>query len=162
MDFDTVRFVTEAIRIGVRIHHHPSLPTYEELVSSGKLNMIRNEVLKSQLTIYVNRFQKYFEWGIYLDSRDYSQDFNKHLRQYFSPLMMRFLIDSHRENTEEQVSISQLKEMCLDMAGYLSDPKSLYHLSNVAEIHSILAQAYEGNLQNILVPLIDLVHKELN
>jgi hypothetical protein len=76
--------------------------------------------------------------------------------------MMRFLIDSHRENTEEQVSISQLKEMCLDMAGYLSDPKSLYHLSNVAEIHSILAQAYEGNLQNILVPLIDLVHKELN
>ncbi len=51
--------------------------------------------------------------------------------------------------------------MGLDMSGYVSDPKSLYHLNIVADIHWSLARAYEGDLENLLGPLINLVRKEL-
>ena len=49
----------------------------------------------------------------------------------------------------------------MDLNGYFNDPKSKFHLSNMTSIHQGLKLTYEANLENNLIPLIELVEREI-
>ena len=56
---DSTMFISALLRVGWIMDYSHSLPTYNEIVSSGKLSYIKSETLKKELTNYQTEFEDY-------------------------------------------------------------------------------------------------------
>jgi hypothetical protein len=113
--------------IGKPVLFEAYTPTFDELISSGKLNIIKNEHIKSLLKNYKNKNSGYNRF-IYEESLKRKQDYNAHMHQYFEPQIMTYLWKSV---IKDQVSLDTLRTYHMDVKGFIDDPNTLYHVNNV-------------------------------
>ena len=98
-----------------------SLPTFEELLSSGRLYIIKNEKLKAAIKRYkkTNEGSKSF---IYNESQKRKEAYNSHIYKYFEPQIMTYLWESGPSRT---MNIDSLKKYKIDVKGFFDDPETL-------------------------------------
>jgi hypothetical protein len=155
---DTALFVNKAFTIGNPLIRHPYIPTYDELISSGKLSILENDTLRTELRKYMEIFEWWENSGDYLKWQSHFNDYRDHMHQYFSPSIMNEIVKA----SYEIIPVEQLKSMGLDLNGYLSDERSLYHLRKITAIHEQLNMMYKLIQEHQLLPLIERVKREVS
>jgi hypothetical protein len=135
-------------------------PTYDEIVSSGQLNIIKNDSLKS----LIKDFKEYEEGNdsfLFNDILEIKKNYNFHLYQYFDHENMSMLW----EWTRIRDSINPLDYtvgLKKDFEGFYQDKSSYYHVSNAigadSELHRAYSQIFIPKITRVLASL----RKEIN
>lgn len=149
--------VINAFFIGKLVLFDPYIPTFDELVSSGKLSIIKSEKLKSSLKRYikVNDGAKTF---MYDESQKKKEDYNTHIYQYLEPQIMTFLWESSGQGS---ISIDSLNSYKIDVEGFINDPKTLYHINTMIGIDRDLNWQYKERRIQRIQDIIDIVNDEI-
>lgn len=129
-----------------------STPTYDELVSTGKLDLIKNDELKKLINDYkrdINTQKTFFSF----EAQRRKEEYNNHLFKYFEAQIMSALW--------ERKSLEEIKSYDTDPEGFLSDPKSLYHVKTVIGVDRELNWRYSERSKWRIVAILEMLEKEL-
>ena len=77
-------------------------------------------------------------------------------------MIMTELGKASKVSPDEVIPIEQLKSLGLNLSGYLTDKKSIYHLRKITFTHEQLNIVYQNIHEKKLLPLIDQVANELS
>jgi len=159
---DTALFVKNAFMIGTKLIRRSYIPTYDELISSGKFSILQNDTLKGKLRSYMGIFEWWENAGDYAEIQSLFKDYNDHMHQYFSPLIMNEFGKNKMMFSDEVIPVEKLKSIGMDWNGYLSDQRSIYHLRKGTFMHEQLNILYKNNYEKKLLPLIELIQSEIS
>lgn len=129
-----------------------STPTYDELVSTGKLDLLKNEELKKLITEYKKSLSIQKTFFSY-EAQKRKEAYNNHLFKYFEPQIMSALWE--RENSKKIVSYDT------DAKGFLNDPNSLYQVNAVIGVDRELSWDYSERTKWTIVAILESIDKEL-
>ena len=155
---DTALFVKKAFLIGSKLLRRPYIPTYDELIYSGKLSILENDSLKMELREYMGIFKWWENNGDYTNMQSIFKEYNDHMHQYFSPLIIN---EMGKGLPDELIPVEKLKLVGLDWNGYLSDQRSIYHLRKVTMTHQQLYMVYQS-ISTDLPLLIERVRRDIS
>ena len=133
-------------------------PTYDEIVSSGQLNLIRNDSLKG----LIKNFKKIVESQetfIYSDIQDIKEQYNFHLYHYFDHEIISKLWDwaSFRDSIS---SMAYTNGLIKDFDGFFKDPQSYYHVATNIGADTELNRAYATQILPRLNLVLEALRKE--
>jgi hypothetical protein len=151
-NIDTLELVIGTFRIAINITSPPDLTTYEELISTGKLNIIRNKEIKSKISRYKRLVDSY---GANRD-REFSiqiTDYKNHLHHFFSALIGQKVFQSP--------TLRELKELGVNVDAYVTDSETVYHVRNIVVGNERINDSSNSFLESTVNPLILLVREEL-
>ncbi|MEN2284518.1 hypothetical protein AAGF08_20400, partial [Algoriphagus sp. SE2] len=158
---DTALFVKKTFVVGSQLIRRPYIPTYDELLSSGRLSILQNDSLRTKLRTYMAIFKMWDNQGDYVQWQSDFADYKDHIHQYFSPLILTEIGKAVRVSRDSLISVEKLNSMGLDLSGYLSDKKSLTHLRKITYTHEQLNLVYQNIHETTLLPLIDRIKREI-
>lgn len=127
-------------------------PTYDELVSTGKLDLIKNDELKKLINDYKRDIETQRTF-FFFEAQRRKEAYNKHVFKYFEPQIMSALWE--RESTEKLLTYET------DVKGFLNDPESLYHVNTVIGVDRELKWRYSQRSIWRLVTILEILEKEL-
>jgi hypothetical protein len=130
-------------------------PTFDEIVASGSLNIIKNEALKNSIMLYKN-FISGSQSFMYYETQRRKESYNTHLYKYFEAEIMTFLWQSLGTNTQG------LNNYRMDIEGFLNDPETLHHVDIVIGLDRVLQYIYEGNFKMLLNNILVQLKTEIN
>jgi Family of unknown function (DUF6090) len=137
--------VFNAFFIGKLVIFNSYTPTFDELVSSGKLHIIKSEKLKKLIKRFKNsqKIQKSF---MYDESQKRIENYNTHLFKYFEPQTMTYFWESGPGN----IKIDSLKKYHSDVKGFINDSQTLYHINIALAVNRQLSWGYrQRTIQSI-------------
>lgn len=112
-------------------------PTYDEMVSSGQLGILKDDSLKYLLTRYYDLFDKYQSFQFYESQRNKAA-YNTHKNKYFDLSIMAELWKNRRVQTNAQIS-----NYLQDWEGFRLDPDTPLHLRNSRGVTRELIELYK-------------------
>ncbi len=129
------------------------IPTFDEMVSSGNLDVIKSEVLKSKIKKFkkqLNQTQSF----LYYESQRRKEAYNTHLFKYFEAEIMTHIW----LNAEfRPISIKGLDAFETDIKGFFKDSETLYQINTIIGVDAELAFTYKKNnlpaIQDILIEI---------
>tara|TARA_R110001632_G_scaffold232735_1_gene374411 strand:- start:3131 stop:3877 length:747 start_codon:yes stop_codon:yes gene_type:complete len=138
-------------------------PSYDEILSSGQLSLLKNESLKTMIKDLKN-YEESIKTFLFLDFQDIKKNYNLHLYKYFDHEHMRQLWLWNRENSKTD-TINPLyftKGLKKDFKGLLNDDKSYYHVSNVIGVDAELDRTYSEIMMPRITKILKTLRKEIN
>ena len=130
-------------------------PTYDEIVSSGQLNIIRNDSLK----VLIKDFKEYVEGlddFLFYDLKEIKQRYNFHLYKYFDHEIMTKLWEFGRLENKPS-SLEHTMGLKKDFEGFNSDPESYYFVTATigadAELNRSYSQIVMAKLERVIQTL---------
>ena len=130
------------------------IPTFDEIISSGNLGILKNDVLKNMIKTYKNNNES-LKTFLYSESQKIKADYNSHLYKYFDSEIMTLLWQTN-PNDRYKIHDSLLKYN-LNVKGFIDDPESLYHVKTAIGVDRELAWIYAERK----MPAIKLILNEL-
>jgi hypothetical protein len=128
-------------------------PTYNELVSSGNLNLISNDSIKNAINDFINQ-NDMIEKSIY-------QDMQQKKTLYMNQVFKYFNGDINGQLWNRKLSIKELEALGADYKGFVNDPLIKYNLNKVLAADSEFHFIAKKNLSNKLNLVLKLLHQEL-
>ncbi len=125
-------------------------PTFDEMVSSGSLSVIKSEILKNKIKSFkkiINQTKSF----LYYESQRRKEAYNTHLFKYFEPEIMTHIW----LNAEVRpISINGIDDFKMDINGFFNDPETLYQINTIIGVDAELAFTYKNRyllaIQDIL------------
>ena len=135
-------------------------PTYDEIVSSGQLNLIRNDSLKSLIKILKER-ESGLQTFMFNDISEIKKNYNFHLYKYFDHEIMTELWKwvRYRDSVSAFDFTKGLKK---DFTGFIKDPNSYYHVSATIGADAELHRSYSYTILLPLEKILNLLREEIN
>ncbi|MFC4720866.1 DUF6090 family protein [Geojedonia litorea] len=132
-------------------------PTFDELVSSGNLGVIKSENLKSAFKRYKNTNEGIKSF-LYDESQKRKEAYNTHLHKYFEPQITTFLWESLDRGKINKDSLLNYK---MDIKGFMDDPKTLDHINTMIGIDRELNWNYSQRRIKTIQQIIEIVSDEI-
>ena len=138
---DTAETLSNIYLIGRFIQYEPSLPTFDEILSSGQSTLIRSRIFKEEIKKYL-KICDFHEAFLYQEGRENKELYNRHVHKYFDArIFSDFWVDGNI-NMDRLKNKFNKRNLLLDFEGFHSDPESLYYTRQVAgtdeELYAIL------------------------
>ena len=151
---DSLFVISNLFINGRYLQYDPFLPTYEQLLSSGQLNIIQNDQLKSAIAKFLSSAKT--EQSFFYDgASEIKKDYNKHLYKYFNASIMPYLWEDYTGR-----ELSEILELGADLKGFVDDPESLIMLQNAGAVDRDCKRIYSNNLVRIGA-IIEMIKEEL-
>jgi len=133
---------------------HSSSPTYDEMVSSGQLGILRSDSLKNLLNDYYEILEGYRSF-IFYESQKQKESYNTHKNKYFDPSIMTELWKNGR-------SILPVDSIGyeFDWVGFRSDPETVRQLKINRGVNHELAWLFERSFVSRLNRLLAYIRHE--
>jgi len=134
-------------------------PTYDEIVSSGQLSIIKNDSLKS-LIKNLKELEQNSESFLYNQITEIKSKYNFHIYKYFDHENITLLW----EWTSVRDSINPFdysKGLKKDFEGFYNDPDSYYHVSNNIGADAELHRSYSQRFLPKITRVLNALRKEL-
>ena len=128
-------------------------PTYNELVSSGNLNLISNNSIKNAINDFINH-NDMVEKSIYPDMQQKKTLYMNRVFKYFNG-------DINGQLWKRKLSITELEALGADYKGFVNDPLIKYNLNKVLAADSEFHFIAKKNLSSKLNIVLKLLNKEL-
>ena len=156
-DMSKDSLVVNAFLIGKLVLFDAYTPTFDELVSSGKLNIIKSDNLKTLIKRYknINEGSKSFTYD---ESQKKKEVYNTHIYQYLEPQIMTYLWESIGEGK----SLDSINQYKVDVIGFIDDPKTLYHINTMIGIDRDLNWLYKERRIQTIQNIITVVNEEID
>ncbi|MFT6871332.1 MAG: hypothetical protein ACJAVN_000329 [Roseivirga sp.] len=151
-DIDSLSVIADLFFNGRYLQFDPFLPSYDELISSGQINLLKSEVLKKDIAQYLTRLQVTATF-FYSEAAATKQAYNEHLHNYFNAEIMPYLWYRNRD-------LNEIKELGIDIEGFIKHPKSKIMVQNAAAVDAESFREYSGHLKQI-ASIIDILKQEL-
>ncbi|SNS51191.1 hypothetical protein SAMN05421640_0460 [Ekhidna lutea] len=133
-----------------------SSPTYDEIVSSGRLGIIQNDSLKNLISSYYGRLESYVNFQFY-ESREIKAEYNRHKNRYFDLSMMT----DYWKAKGAFIAVDSMSQYLLDWDGFRQDPETPIHLRNSRGVNRELSYQYATGHMNRLHNLLTAIRKEI-
>lgn len=151
-DIDSLSLIMNLFFNGRYLQFDPFLPSYDELISSGQINLLKSELLKKNIAQYLTRLQINTTF-FYSEAAVTKQAYNEHLHNYFNAEIMPYLWYRNRD-------LNEIKELGIDIKGFINHPKSKIMVQNAAAVDAESFRVYSGHLKQI-ASIIDILKQEL-
>lgn len=152
---DSVFLVFRSFVNGKVIIHNTYLPTFEELIASGNLSILKNQKLVDRIKRHM-KSQSDQQSFFYNEAQKRKEMYNTHLYQYFPYEIMAWLWENAQNRTWENLSAFKS-----DINGYLNDPETLKQVNIQIGVDAEMRWYYEQRVMNRLKEIIDMVRIEI-
>ena len=132
-------------------------PVYDELISSGQMNLIKNDSLKILIREYNDVINK-SESFLYKESQSIKEKYNLHLFKYFDSEIITKLWDSEYGKNLPKEKLNGLKH---DFEGFRKDPNSYYYVAMCIGVDSELNRWYSKVISPKLSNILNLLNNEI-
>lgn len=161
-EIDTAQLLTEIYLIGRFIQYNPSLPTFDEIVSSGQSTLIRSRVFKDEIKNYL-KITNFHESFLYEEGRESKVLYNRHVRKYFDyRIFADYWAGGELDLIRAKSNLGQAP-LLIDFEGFKADPESLYFTRQAAgtdeELQAILKIVKDNFLSTTLKKLREEVKR---
>ncbi|MCK0180081.1 DUF6090 family protein [Flavobacteriaceae bacterium S0862] len=140
--------------IGKAIPFYDYSPTYNELVNSGKLNVIRNDSIRVAINDFRNHNAQ-MESTLYIDMHAKKMSYMNHVYRYFNGEINGLLWQAKMSD------LSKLLALGADYNGFMEDPNTEHELNKVLASDSELSFIYNRNVKSKLYLVLDLLNREI-
>ena len=153
---DSIRFIPlkPIFFIGKAIPFYDYSPTYNELVNSGKLNVISNDSIKIAINDFINHNAQ-MESTLYVDMHAKKSSYMNHVYRYFNGEINGLLWQAKMSD------LSELLALGADYNGFMEDPNTIYELNKVLASDGELSFIYNRNVKSKLYLVLDLLNREI-
>ena len=165
IQWDSSYFISRLFFTGRYLEYRPYFPTYDELISTGNLNVIENRVLKDDIRKFIQRSRNdQTFWAN--EFRQRKQNYNEHIYQYFDAEIMSMLWELptvERDDGSRDKVITRNDVMGAfrtDIKGFFNDPKSKIMVESCKGVDRDLVRTYGVDLNN-LSEIMDQIRFEL-
>ncbi len=159
MPIDSVDMVTHLFFNGRTVEYSPFIPTYDELVASGRIDLLSNKVIKNRIVNFMSRLslnQSFF----YNESSHRKQEYNDHLSDFFNAEIMA-LIWRNPPDSDQDSTFTEMKKLGIDINGFRKHPKSKIMVQNAVATDDEANLRYERFLEEIH-EILELIRTEIN
>lgn len=151
-EIDSLSIIVNLFFNGRYVQFDPFLPSYDELISSGQINLLKSDKVKKTIAQYLSRLQVTATF-FYSEAAATKQAYNEHLHNYFNAEIMPYLWYRNR-------NLDEMKELGIDIEGFIKHPKSKILVQNAAAVDAEAYREYSAHLRQI-ASIIDLIKQEL-
>jgi hypothetical protein len=141
--------------IGKAIPFYDYSPTYNELVNSGKLNVISNDSIKVAINDFINH-NALMESTLYADMKAKKASYMNHVFKYFNGEINGLLWQSKMSDLPELLALGA------DYNGFMKNTNTKFEINKVLASDSELLFIYNKNVKNKLYLVLDLLNREIN
>jgi Family of unknown function (DUF6090) len=139
---------------GKAIPFYDYSPTFNELVSSGNLNIISNDSIKNAINDFVNH-NAMVETSLYPDLFENKKNYMNHIYNYFNGEINGLLWESTPND------LTKLEALGANYEGFINDPETKYHINKMLASDSEMNFIYKANVKRLLNDVLTLLNKEL-
>jgi Family of unknown function (DUF6090) len=133
-------------------------PTFDELVSSGNLGVLKSDKLKNKIKNFKEVLQS-SQTFMYFEAQRRKEAYNTHLYKYFNAEIMTYLW----ENIEfGPVNYKGLEVFNTDIDGFFNDPETLYQINTIIGVDSELGMNYKTGYTILLQRLLKELQLEID
>jgi hypothetical protein len=140
--------------IGKAIPFYDYSPTYNELVNSGKLNVISNDSIKIAINDFINHNAQ-MESTLYVDMQAKKMSYMNHVYRYFNGEINGLLWQAKTSDMPKLLALGA------DYNRFIEDPNTKLELNKVLASDSELSFIYNRNVKNKLYLVLDLLNREI-
>ncbi|MDF0705784.1 DUF6090 family protein [Flagellimonas okinawensis] len=134
-------------------------PTYDEIISSGNLNLITNEDLKAKISSYKSDLSLINSF-LFMEAHEHKERYNLHIYKYFDSEIMTYLWKNNGRK-DRIISNEAIKDFKTDINGYKNDSNSIYHVSTLIGVDAELNFQYTQRINIRIYEILDELKKEL-
>ncbi|MFC3879820.1 DUF6090 family protein [Algoriphagus namhaensis] len=149
---DSVETVFALERAGFVHYFNPTLPTYEEMKSSGTLSLIENKDLKRRMAEY----QTFLEYSFRIE------DGNKEPIQQYSERILKYMDPDFGDVNITDNESRKYASVKFDLEAMSNDPEIQYLLKIIIQKSVAEAGYKERIFKPRLTRIIDLIEEEIN
>ena len=131
-------------------------PTFDELISTGNLNILRNQELVDKIKKLNNDIRSSNNF-IYQEAMRRKEAYNQHLYRYFEAETMTFLWEGAGE-----VNDDELNRFESDINGFMRDPETLYHINVQVGTDKEMHWRYKERTMMTLNDILSMLISEIN
>lgn len=136
-----------------------STPTYDEIISSGNLSLIKSENLKTKISNYKSSIRAANSF-LFMEAHKHKEKYNAHLYKYFDAEIMAHMWKNYnREN--RIISNKDLEHFKTDIEGFKNDSNSKYHVSTLIGVDAELNFQYSERINMRISEILDDIRLEL-
>ena len=135
-------------------------PTYDEIISSGNLSLIKSEKLKAIISNYKSSISVTNSF-LFMEAQKHKERYTTHLYKYFDAEIMTYLWkNNNRKN--RIISNKALEDFKIDIQGFKNDSNSIYHVSTLIGVDAELNFQYNERINRRIYEILDEIRIELN
>ena len=158
-DIDIADFVPKVFFNGRLVLFQDYLPTFDEIVSSGNLDLIKNDTLKNLIKSYKNNVETLGTF-LYSESQKRKEDYNTNLYKYFEPEIMTLLWEMvPNERTKLHDSLIKYH---IDVKGFIDDPETIYQIRTAIGVDRELSWIYRDRTMPMVANILKELKSEIN
>lgn len=162
---DSAYFIGRLFFTGRYLEYQPYFPTFDELISTGNLNLIQSRALKDAIRKFIqnSKVDQTF-WAA--EFRKRKQEFNDHLYRYFDAEIMPMLwelptVQLADGSRDKEITRKNLIEpFRTDLTGFFKDEKSKLMVESCKGVDRELARIYKDDTER-LSQIMTLIRSEL-
>ena len=133
-------------------------PTFDEIVSSGNLGVIRSDALKTRIKDYKNIVGASQSF-LYYEGQRRKEAYNTHLYKYFEAELMTHI---WKQSNGKSFRIEGLESFEIDVDGFFTDPETRYQINTIIGVDQELSFTYEGRFQMLLNRILTELQTEID
>lgn len=159
---DDARIIGYIFFNGRFLDFRPSIPSYDELISTGQQNLIQNKKITGRISNYLSSAA--FDDGFYRkEFQARITDYNRHIFNYFNSELMQVIWNAplDAERTEKKLTMDLFEGYRVDLEGFRKDPESLYFVEISTGLNAELSRSYTNYLKRTS-EIINLIKEELS
>lgn len=158
---DTVKFIFNAIELGIFSPFTPTLPTFDDLKSSGNLQLIRNAHIKKSIDTYFYRVNL-FDLMLYSETIDYKKDFNRKLYKYINPEFRAFKWEMGMLGNQIDLPQEEIDLLATNWNIMTSDNELISNITQCIGAEAQLKSWYNILIEQDLKRIIQLIEHEIS
>lgn len=135
-------------------------PTYDEILGSGKLGIIKNDSIK----LLISRFKSNVDLAqtfLFSESQKIKDSYNVHIRKYFEGTLMTRLWKTNFGD-DRFIPQEELDNYMNDVEGFTTDPASIFHVNSVMGVDAELNWHYSERMSQRINEILEAIRNELN
>lgn len=135
-------------------------PTYDEIISSGNMSLIKSEALKTMISSYKSNINSTNSF-LFMEAHENKVKYNAHIYKYFDAEIMTHLWKNTNREGDRIISSYAMNDFKTDIEGFKSDPKSLYFVRTLIGVDAELNFHYAERMNMKIYEILDELEKEL-
>ena len=139
--------------LGKAVPFYDYSPTYNELISSGTLGIIKNDSIKYAINDFINH-NAMMENGLYDNLHNVKSNYMAHVYKFFDGEINGLIWD--KENF-----LDDIKNLNKDLKGFFNDSETDYLLNAILAADSEINHIYKKNVKTKLSNVLRLIQNEL-
>ena len=149
--------IFKSFQLGIPAFYDSHIPTYDEIVSSGKLGLIKSKAIKSRIRNYKQmlEFEKVI---IRSEAQLFKKEYNTHLYNYFEPEIMVYFFNRGDDILDSSISLDSFRK---DVSGFFKDPKTIKLIEYIIGVESKSEWSYKRRTMPRLARILDELKKEI-